>query len=104
MCLAHFVFYYATAATENEADPEGRMAINKQLAKEPGNQLVFVRYWPQHGAHEWIQNTADIDAGRVVWAIDLGPEEDAALRRYYKDRQAWLLEPDAHPPRLSEFH
>jgi hypothetical protein len=119
LCLAHFLFWYgihlagdenlliATSADEswddiNYGDPEGRIAINDELAKAPGKQLVFVRYSPQHGAHEWIRNAADIDRARVVWAIDLGPSEDDALRRYYPDRHAWLLEPDAHPPRLTE--
>jgi len=118
LCLAHFLFWYGVhlscnenlliATSENESwdeinygDPEGRIAINDELAKAPGKQLVFVRYSPQHGAHEWIQNAADIDAARVVWAIDLGPSEDETLQRYYPDRHAWLLEPDAHPPRLT---
>lgn len=101
LCLAHFLFYYGNAAAETEGDPEGRIAIANQLAKAPGKQLVFVRYWPAHGAQEWIQNAADIDAARVVWAIDSGSAEDGALRRYYPGRQAWLLEPDARPPRLT---
>jgi len=118
LCFAHFLFWYgihlagnenlliATSGYEswdsiNYGDPEGRIAINKELAKAPGKQLVFVHYSPQHGPHEWIQNTADIDASRVVWAIDLGPAEDEALRRYYPDRHAWVLEADAHPPKLT---
>ena len=103
LCFAHFLYYYGTAATESEADPEGRIAVNRQLDQALGKQLVFVRFWPQHGAREWIHNAADIDRARVVWAIDLGAAEDETLRRYYPDRHAWLLEPDAHPPRLTEF-
>lgn len=103
LCLAHFVWYYGTAAIETEGDPEGRIAINAQLANAPGKQLVFVRYWPRHGAHEWIHNEADIDKARVVWALDLGSQEDEELRRYYPGRRVWLLEPDARPPQLSPF-
>ncbi len=80
-------------------DPEGRIAIANQLANAPGKQLVFVR----PGAHDWIHNAADIDAAPVVWALDLGPAEDAELRRYYPDRHAWLLEPGAPRPRLTEI-
>jgi hypothetical protein len=87
----------------NYADPEGRIAINNRLAAAPGGQLVFVRYRPQHGASEWIRNAADIDRARVVWAIDLGPEEDEKLRRYYPERKAWLLEPDLRPPKLMDY-
>jgi hypothetical protein len=117
LCLAHFLFWYGIHLAGNEnlliassgdeswdeinyGDPEGRVAINSELAKAPGKQLVFVHYSPQHGAREWIHNAADIDRAQVVWAIDLGPSEDEALQRYYPDRRAWLLEADAHPPRL----
>ena len=116
LCLAHFAFWYGvhlfgntslaryeSGNVINEGDPQGRLAINKQLAEQSGQQLVFVRYWPQHGPYEWIHNAADIDGARVVWALDLGPEEDAKLRRYFPHRTAWLLEPDVKPPRLRLF-
>jgi hypothetical protein len=96
LCLADF-FYQA--ATTPASDSEGRIAINNQLAKAPGKQLVFVR----PGAHDWIHNAADIDAAPLVWALDLGPEEDAELRRYYPDRHAWLLEPGVPRPTLTEI-
>jgi hypothetical protein len=118
LCLAHFLFWYgihfaanqnvelATSRYEswdelNMGDPEGRIAINNQLSATGGRQLVFVRYFPQHGPVEWIHNAADIDNAPVVWALDLGPEKDEKLRRYYPERNVWLLEPDARPPRLS---
>jgi predicted PurR-regulated permease PerM len=123
LCLAHFVFWYGVHLNGNPnlllalspeeswdsidnysagySDLTGRIAINNRLAAEAGKQLVFVRYYPQRTAREWIQNAADIDQSRVVWALDLGPDEDAILRRYYRDRHAWLLEPDAVPPKLT---
>jgi hypothetical protein len=81
-------------------DSEGRIAINQRLAQAPGRQLVFVRYGPQHLFREWVHNAADIDSAPVVWALDLGAEEDQKLERYYADRAVWLVEPDARPPRL----
>jgi hypothetical protein len=123
LCLAHFVFWYGIHLNGNPnlllalspeeswdsidnysagySDLTGRIAINNRLAAEGGRQLVFVRYYPQRTAREWIQNAADIDQSRVVWALDLSPDEDAILRRYYPDRHAWLLEPDAVPPKLT---
>lgn len=120
LCTAHFLFWYGLHAFENEelaralvpyetwdlinhGDLEGRRAINNQLAQIPGKQLVFVRYWPQHQFAEWVHNAADIDGARVVWARDLEATENEKLQRYYPDRTAWLLEPDAKPPRLSRY-
>jgi hypothetical protein len=119
-CFAHFLFWYGlhlfanqpfsaevreyeTWDAINHGDPEGRIAINNRLAQSTGRQLVFVRYGPAHTFSEWVHNAADIDASRVVWARDLGPEENEKLRRYYPDRTIWLLEPDVRPPRLSPY-
>jgi len=120
LCTAHFLFWYsvhllggddvasATGQYEtwdfiNYGDPEGRVAIGDQLARAPGKQLVFVRYGQRHMFHNWIHNAADIDGSRIVWARDLGAEEDEQLLRYYPDRKAWLVEPDAMPPRITPF-
>jgi hypothetical protein len=113
LCAAHFVFWYAmhlsgtNAATAydtwdfvNHGDPQGRIAVNRRLEEAPGKHLVFVRYWPKHEFDEWVQNAAGIDRERVVWALDLGAAENEKLRQYYPERTAWLLEPDAKPPRL----
>lgn len=102
LCLAHFVFFYSRTFFDPSA-PTPRANVIAQLAAQPGNQLVFVRYWPRHiFQNEWVYNAADIDRSRIVWARDLG-SEDEELRRYYPDRTAWLLEPDAVPPLLTRY-
>jgi len=119
LAVAHFLFWYAmfngnptmlfaagrldTADFINYGDPEGRIAINDQLASRAGKHLVFVRYGPQHMFHEWIHNAADIDAADVVWAADLGPAEDQKLIEYYPTRRVWLVEPDARPPQIVPY-
>ncbi len=117
LCAAHFIFWYGIHAMGNEnirlamakyeswtflneGDPEGRNAIDKQLAAIPGKLLVFVHYSPIHGFHEWIHNGADIDSQRIVRALDRGGEEDEKLHEYYPDRKILFLEADARPPRL----
>jgi hypothetical protein len=118
-CAAHFVFWYGmhcgsqpllmaagrfdTADFIDYGDPEGRVRVASELAGQPGKQLVFVRYSREHQFHEWIHNAADIDAADVVWAADLGPEENQKLRAYYPSRTVWLCEPDAKPPLLMPY-
>jgi hypothetical protein len=116
LCVGQFLFWYLVHATGNEqiaryeaadyinsGDPQGRIAIERQLARAPGQQLVFVRYAPRHMFREWIWNLADIDSERVVRAADLGPDENRQLLRYFPNRAAWLLEPDAAPPKLTPY-
>jgi hypothetical protein len=120
LCAAHFVFWYGLHASRNDqlyaamtpletwdalnhGDPEGRISINRQLNGQPGQQLVFVRYWPQHQFQEWVHNAADIDGSHIVWARDLGADEDQKLLGYYPNRTAWLLQPDARPPLLALY-
>jgi hypothetical protein len=119
LCAAQFVFWYGlhcgsepllmtagrfdTGDFINYGDPEGRIRINRELADTAGKELVFVRYGPQHMFHEWIHNDANIDAADVVWAADLGEEEDEKLKAYYPSRSAWIVEPDAKPPRLIPY-
>jgi hypothetical protein len=122
LCIAHFAFWYGMHVRDddevsqaarpyetwdalNHRNPERRLAVNQQIAQISGKVLIFVRYWPQHiFQEEWVYNEADIDHARVVWARDLGEPENARLRKYYPDRSVWLLEPDARPPKLSEYH
>ena len=94
---------YETWDSINHGNPARRIVVAQELARIPGQLLVFVRYLPQHiFQDEWVYNAADIDASRVVWARDLGPENENLLR-YYPGRIALLLEPDFRQPRLSEY-
>jgi hypothetical protein len=72
------------------------------LERLPGRQLVLVRYASNRDPYEeWVYNDADIDAAKVVWAHDMGSAQNQELIRYFPDRQVFLLEPDAKPPKLS---
>jgi hypothetical protein len=74
---------------------DARVRIEQLLAGQPGKQLILVRYAPNHNSHgEWVYNFADIDAQRIVWARELGTEQDRKLLAYFNDRQPWLFEPD----------
>jgi hypothetical protein len=97
------IAWFDTAHFINWGDAEGRASVNHQLARMPGEQLVFVHYAPRHGFHEWIHNSADIDRAKVVLALDLGDSENRKLIEYYPQRTALLLEPDVLPPRLTPY-
>jgi hypothetical protein len=81
-----------------------RAKVRNELARLPGSQLVIVRYGPDHNFfEEWIYNAADIDRAKVVWARELTAPENRNLLAYFHNRTALLLEPDAHPPRLTPY-
>jgi hypothetical protein len=82
--------------------PERRLAANARkgmveqnlLARQPGKHVIFVRYTGTHSPHEeWIYNLANIDAQPVVWAQDMGAENNQ-LMAYYTDRSFWMFQPD----------
>ena len=69
-----------------------RAAILRDLSKLPNKQLVIVQYPPQHNFFaEWVYNEADIDAARVVWAQDMGPQNQELIE-YYRDRTVRFLQ------------
>ena len=121
LCLIHFGFWYAIhlsgegdvalAAIRyeswdniNHRNPERRILVEHQLEEIPGQLLVFVRYTPRHiFQDEWVYNEASPAEARIVWARDLGPEENSKLRAIYPNRQTLLLEPDARTPVLSPY-
>jgi hypothetical protein len=81
-----------------------RTAVLRELAELPGRHLVIVKYEPGHDPEkEWVFNAADIDAAKVVWARDMGSDANRELLRYFKDRQVWMVDGDAHRPQLSPY-
>jgi hypothetical protein len=81
-----------------------RVAFERQLQSFPGPQLVLVRYSPGHDPlADWVYNGADIDGQKVVWARDMGADNNEELLHYFKDRRVWLLEADDLPPKLQPY-
>ena len=69
----------------------------------PGKQLVIVHYGPNHVPHDdWINNRADIDASKVVWARDMG-DQNRELLLYFRDRQAWIINADDPTAKLEPY-
>jgi hypothetical protein len=100
LCLIHVL-----AAPLGSAAGLDRAAVQQTLSARPGRHLAIVRYAPEHHplSVEWVYNSADIDGAPVVWAREIGPAEDRTLIDYFKDRNVWLVEPDAIPPKVSPY-
>jgi hypothetical protein len=87
-----------------QAMGKSREQFLSQLTRLPNRHLVLVRYQPGHNAlAEWVYNEADIDHSKVVWARDLGPEQNEELVRYFKNRKVWLLVADDTSPTLVPY-
>ncbi len=81
-----------------------RAGIEEKLVQLPGEQLVLVRYSPQHNPlNEWVYNAADIDGSKVVWAREMDAVSNRELFQYYKNRHIWLVQPDAPAPGLTPY-
>ncbi len=91
----------AQFAATGAGDPMGwgggglreRVEIQRELSAMPGKHLVIVEYSDTHSVHEeWVYNGADIDGSKIIWARDLGPEQNDKLVNYFKDRTAWVAQ------------
>ena len=72
-----------------------RAALQKRLASLPDPQLVIVHYRPQHDFYEeWVQNRADLQHAKVIWARERSMEENCQLIASYGGRTVWLLDAD----------
>jgi hypothetical protein len=100
----------AAAASHTQIEPDWprgnlqRAAVAHQLLQLPGNQLVIVRYGEHHDVdREWVWNEASIDSAKVVWARDMGKQENHELLQYFSDRRAWSINGDDANPKLVPY-
>jgi hypothetical protein len=83
---------------------EDRAKVQASLERRPGQQLVLVRYSPNHNpVDEWVYNAADIDDSKVIWAREMSAAEDRELLDYYRNRSVWLVEPDRSPVQAAPY-
>lgn len=77
-----------------------RTAYEQMIQALPGRHLVIVYYKPDADPdtfHEWVYNAADIDSAKIVWAWDMGDDQNRELLDYFKDRQVWRVRMDSSP-------
>jgi hypothetical protein len=81
-----------------------RAEILRQLQHYPGLQLVIVHYGPHPDPTlDWVYNEANIDAAKVVWARDMGKNDNQELLSYFGDRRVWQVNGDAAPSALEPY-
>ena len=107
LCMTAFQIVELIHTKAGEQQP-GRLraAVQSKLSSLSGGQLAIVRYRPDHPvlAADWVDNNADIDHSKVVWARDMGPDQNQELIRYFNDRQVWLVQPDEAPVRVERYN
>ena len=86
----------------NDEHMRYRAEFSSELNHVPGEQLAIVRYSSDHDpGEEWVYNRADIDHAKIVWAREIPGEDIRPLLDYFRNREVWLVEPDADPPKLT---
>jgi hypothetical protein len=117
LCVALAVFRLAAVPLKIEiprwpsmwygTEPLGlpRADVAARISSQGGNQLAIVRYAASHVPFDdWVYNAADIDHSRIVWAREIDWASDTRLVAYFPGRKAWLVEPDAVPPRVTPWN
>jgi hypothetical protein len=97
--------YGALDAREDAITVHPRRQITRTLDEKGGRHLVIVRYAPVRSlpGPEFVYNRADIDGSPIVWARDMGAQQNRELIDYYHDRRVWLLQPDLKPMSLTPY-
>jgi hypothetical protein len=111
VALAGALFFFDTVVTLRDRTqiPDStafafRGQVAARLGSEPGMHLALVHYAASHNTFEEIvYNSPDIDAQKIVWAFDFGPEADRPLLDYYRGRRVWLVQPDGPDPTLQPY-
>lgn len=81
-----------------------RASFEKRLEELPGRQLVIVRYGKKHNPlDEWVYNQPNLNRSKVIWARNMSSADNLDLIRHYRNRQVWLVEPDAMPARMVPY-
>ena len=82
-----------------EVEVTSRARVAKELAADPGKQLVIVRYSPQHDPHaEWVYNRAKIDDAKIVWAREIPGVSLSPLLNYFHGYHVWIVDADTPMP------
>ena len=99
---------YLRMVTRPDSFPvPSRGLAERRLRDESGTHLVFVRWKGQASSHQvWVANGAPVEAQRILWVRDLGPEANSRLRAAFPGRRPWICVADSEggtDPRVEPF-
>ena len=110
ICVAMVLLRVAAVAVHAPLEspwPRGnldRPRLAARLRQIPGQHLVIVRYGPHHNVdRDWVYNEPDIGSAAIIWARDMGDQQNQELLRYFNGRHAWLMQVDDGPPKLEPY-
>jgi hypothetical protein len=110
IACAMIVLRVTAAAAHAQIEPAwprgnlDRAAAVQKLERSPGQHLVIVSYGPHHDLDwEWVYNAGDVDNAKVIWARDMGDQNNRELLNYFRDRVAWQVNGDESPPHLEPY-
>ena len=95
ICLIQKNSYPDNFAFVDDLREPFRKPVEQQMAALPGEHLVVVRYSKDHNSgEEYVYNEADIDHAKTVWAREIPGTDLSPLFQYFRNRDAWVYEPD----------
>jgi hypothetical protein len=105
MPIACIALLFTTASPGSRSSSlANRASIAAGLQAMQESHVVFVRYGSTHLlSDEWVYNEPDIDSAAIVWARDMGLQENLKLLRYFGNRRALLLRADENPPVIEPY-
>ena len=110
VCVAMIVLRGTSAVAHVPIEPPWprgnlqRATMAGTLESMPGKHLVIVHHGDKHKPDgEWVANDPDIDSSKVVWAQDMGSQQNVELIQYFHDRKVWYIDPTEYPARLREY-
>jgi hypothetical protein len=78
-----------------------RKSLIARMEMDGGKNLVLVHYSPTRNVDmNFVDNGADFEERRILWARSMDAESDRKLIGYFHDRKIWLLEMDESVPQL----
>ena len=69
------------------------VVVLRPIVQTLEEHLVFVRDTASRGRYRatWTYNRADLSRAAIIWAADLGDEQNQKLIQMYPGRRVWML-------------